>query len=233
MLPRILESEVMESNEDAREYDAMDHAAVNAVFVTDVLEALTDWSLERPVRSGSASQLEVLDLGAGTGQIPIELCRRDPKICVVAVDAAASMLAVTGENVVAAGLADRIELLLADAKRLPFPAESFPLVISNSIVHHIAEPASVLAEAIRVTTPGGLLFHRDLVRPDDERELERLVMTYAGDATPYQQELFADSFRAALTLEEMQTLVTGLGLAPDTVSMTSDRHWTWMVKSSA
>ena len=28
--------------------------------------------------------------------------------------------------------------------------------------------------------------------------------TYAGDATPYQRKLFADSLRAALTLEEMR-----------------------------
>ena len=68
----------------------------------------------------------------------------------------------------AAGLAERIELVLADAKRLPFPDGAFPAVISNSIVHHIAEPADVLAEAVRVATPGGLQFHRDLCRPNDE-----------------------------------------------------------------
>ncbi len=36
MLQRILEPEVMDTDEDAREYDAMDHAAVNAVFVVDL-----------------------------------------------------------------------------------------------------------------------------------------------------------------------------------------------------
>jgi hypothetical protein len=35
MLPRILEPEVMDSAEDAAEYDSMYHAAVNEVFVTD------------------------------------------------------------------------------------------------------------------------------------------------------------------------------------------------------
>ena len=51
MLPRILEPELMDTAEDAREYDAMDHAAVNAVFVNDLLAALSDWSLQRPVES--------------------------------------------------------------------------------------------------------------------------------------------------------------------------------------
>jgi ubiquinone/menaquinone biosynthesis C-methylase UbiE len=231
MLARVLEPEVMESDEDAREYDAMDHAAVNAVFVADLVEAVTDWSLKRPVRIDAAS-LTILDLGAGTAQIPIELCRRVPDVRVVAVDAAESMLAVARANVKVAGFTERIELVLADAKRLPFPAASFPVVISNSIVHHVAEPAEVLAEAIRVTAPGGLQFHRDLCRPKDEVELERIVATYAGDATSYQKKLFADSLRAALTLDEAQSLVAGFGVSAETVRMTSDRHWTWMAASS-
>jgi len=233
MLTRVLEPEVMDSDQDAREYDAMDHAAVNAVFVTDLLVAIADWSLKRPVRGEQASALVVLDLGAGTAQIPIELYRRVPDVRVVAVDAAESMLAVARQNVAAAGVAERIELVLADSKRLPFPAASFPLVISNSIAHHIAEPARVLAEAIRVTTRGGLLFHRDLARPHDESELERLVAAYAGDANEHQRRLFADSLRAALTLDEARSMVSALGFASDTVRMTSDRHWTWMVVNNA
>jgi len=217
MIERILEPELMDTAEDAREYDAMDHAAVNAQFVSDLLAVLDVGEL-----------CEILDLGAGTAQIPIELCRRSVGVRVVAVDAAAHMLAVARENVVAAGLSERIELVQADAKRLPFESGRFPAVVSNSIVHHIAEPRAVIAEAIRVTAPGGLLFHRDLARPPDERALDQLVSTYAGDATPYQQKLLADSLRAALTCEEMRQLVSRFGFTAETVQLRSDRHWTWM-----
>ncbi|HEY3395412.1 MAG TPA: methyltransferase domain-containing protein, partial [Lacipirellulaceae bacterium] len=119
-----------------------------------------------------------------------------------------------------------------DAKSLPFDSASFPVVISNSIVHHIGQPGDVIAEAIRVTEPGGLLFHRDLSRPDDEDELQHIVSTYAGDATPYQRRLFANSLRAALTLDEMRNVVAGFGGLPDAVQMTSDRHWTWAATKS-
>jgi len=91
-----------------------------------------------------------------------------------------------------------------------------------------AEPAVVLAEAVRVAAEGGLQFHRDLARPRDEEELARLVTKYAGDATAFQRKLFSESLRAALTLEEAQSLVASFGLAPETVRMTSDRHWTWV-----
>jgi ubiquinone/menaquinone biosynthesis C-methylase UbiE len=215
MLTRILEAEVMDLADDAREYDAMDHAAVNAHFVTDLLPHL------------NCSPLQILDLGAGTAQIPIEIARRALYTHVMAVDAASSMLAVARANIAAARLTNRIDPILADAKQLPFADSAFPAVISNSILHHIAEPQAVVAEAVRVTTRGGLLFHRDLARPSDEAELQHLVETYAGGATPYQRKLFSESLRAALALKEIREMVERFGFAQDTVQMTSDRHWTW------
>jgi ubiquinone/menaquinone biosynthesis C-methylase UbiE len=235
MLPRILEPELMDSANDAREYDAMDHAHVNTCFVDDLHHALSNWSLastvlspgKRPVQS-AALRVNILDLGAGTAQIPIELARRAPHVHITALDAAPSMLALAEQNVAAAGLTGRIRPLLADAKQLPVDSGSFDVVISNSIFHHIPVPRDALSEAIRVDAPTGLLFHRDLCRPEDERELGHLVDTYAGGANNYQRKLFADSLHAALTLDEMQRLVADFGFAADTVRMTSDRHWTWI-----
>jgi ubiquinone/menaquinone biosynthesis C-methylase UbiE len=230
MLNRILEPEVMDTAEDAREYDAMDHAAVNEVFITDLLAVLEDWSFKRPIQPAAESNqfLRILDLGAGTAQIPIELARRSSNIHITAVDAAQNMLALAHKNIAAANLTDRIEVVLADAKKLPFADGAFDAVISNSIVHHIPESRAVIAEAIRVTAPNGLLFHRDLARPNDNAALQHLVDTYAAPATPYQRRLFAESLHAALTVDEMSDLVATFGFARDTVRMTSDRHWTWV-----
>lgn len=207
----------MDTEEDAREYDTMDHAAVNAQFVTDVLASMT----------GHGEPVHALDLGAGTAQIPIELCRRAPYVRVTAVDASQSMLVLARQNIAAAGLASHVEPVLADAKHLPFQPAAFPVVISNSILHHIAEPQRVITEAVRVVSRGGLLFHRDLCRPATETQLGRIVEAYAGGASPHQWRLFADSLRAALTLDEMREFVAAAGFAASTVSMTSDRHWTW------
>jgi SAM-dependent methyltransferase len=225
-LPRILEPELMDTAEDAREYDTMDHSIVNAQFVTDLLGVVQDWSLWGPVHRDDFP-VELLDLGAGTAQIPIELASRATNVRVTAVDAAENMLTVAHSNVAAAKLGERIQLVLADAKRLPFDSGSFPIIMSNSIVHHIAEPETIIAEAVRVLSPGGLLFHRDLARPDNDAELQQLVETYAGGVNSYQRKLFADSLSAALTLDEMRELVAGFGYSRDTVQLTSDRHWTW------
>ncbi len=219
MLPRVLEPEVMDSAEEARDYDAMDHSTVNRVFVADFLAV---WDGANPI----------LDVGAGTAQIPIELCRQNATAIVTCVDLAEHMLAVGRDNVDRAGLHDRIRLERCDAKRLPHTTGAFGAVISNSIVHHIPEPAEVLAEMVRVTAPGGVLFVRDLLRPEDETTLRGLVEQYAGDANVHQRKMFADSLHAALSLSEIRERVAALGFDPAEVKQTTDRHWTWQTSKA-
>jgi ubiquinone/menaquinone biosynthesis C-methylase UbiE len=204
----------MDSLEEAIDYDNMDHAEVNRRFVDDLLDL-------GPLEG------ELLDLGTGTAQIPVELCLRGGNVQIVAIDLAVHMLQLAKGNVEIAGLHGRILLDRVDAKSLPYDDGRFAAVISNSIVHHIAEPAGVLAEAVRVVGPGGRIFVRDLARPDSQSELERLVNAYAADANDHQRQMFRDSLHAALTVPEVQSLVSHLGAEPDSVRMTSDRHWTW------
>lgn len=217
MLPRALETEAMDTLQEAVDYDSMDHGQVNRAFVADLLDA-------------GPGEGEILDLGTGTAQIPIELCRQHPRARVIAVDSAAHMIRLGRRNVERAGLADRIRLRRADAKRLPYGAGRFATVISNSIVHHVPDPPVVLREAWRVAACGGLLFLRDLLRPEDEQTVRRLVDTYAAGANRHQKQMFTDSFHAALTVEEIRRLAAEFGLPPECVRATSDRHWTWVAR---
>jgi ubiquinone/menaquinone biosynthesis C-methylase UbiE len=217
-LSRVLEVEVMDTAAEAEDYNSMDHSAVNAVFAKDLLATGVF----------SDREMSVLDLGTGTALIPIEVCRRTPHCCVLAVDLAAHMLELARNNVAAAGLGSRIELQQIDAKALPFSDGRFDVVMSNSIIHHIPEPMHSLREAARVAKSGGLLFFRDLLRPEDETTLTRLVQTYAGNENAHSQQMFADSLHAALSLPEIRGLVSQLGFPVDSVQQTSDRHWTWI-----
>lgn len=234
MLHRVLEPEVMDTPEEARDYDAMDHAAVNRVFVTDFLFAALEAGLLPRAQSaeGTADWLDMLDLGTATAQIPVELCRREPSVRVMAIDLAIEMLQVARLNLELATLTHCVQLDRVDAKSLPYRDGMFAAVVSNSIVHHIPEPRAVLAEAVRVVRPGGLLFVRDLLRPADDATVRHLVATYAGDANEHQQAMFESSLRAALSLNEIRELVQSLGFAPETVQATSDRHWTWSASAS-
>ena len=238
MLPRILEPEVMDSQQDALDYDTMDHSTVNRSFAEDLLSALG-----MPTRPDALADVEgdnsdedepnsllALDLGTGTAQIPILVCEMSHELRIIAADASIAMLEQARLNVEISGLRERIQLDHVDAKNMPYRDGMFDVVMSNSIVHHIADPRSVLTEAVRIVRPGGLLFFRDLARPADGTALGQLVEQYAADCNPHQRQLFRDSLHAALTLEEMQSLVGGFGFERRSVALTSDRHWTWAAR---
>ena len=216
-MERVLEPEVMDSADEAADYDAMDHAEVNARFCEDLL------ALRAPLPS------PVLDVGTGTARIPIELCTRAPEVSIVAIDLADHMLALAASNVARAGLGSRIRLERVDAKAMPYEDGAFGATVSNSIVPHIPEPRHVLSEMWRVTARGGVLFVRDLSRPSSREEVDRLVALYGGDHVPA-RELFRASLCAALTPNDVASLIAPLGIAPSAVRLTSDRHWTLSCK---
>lgn len=227
-LSRVLEPEVMDTAEEAQDYDAMDHAEVNARFCEDLLAFAHDGGVD--LRAG-----KMLDVGTGTALIPLEILAREPGVPIVAVDMADQMLALARRNVAQTGRTADVEILRADAKALPFAASTFLAVVSNSLVHHIPEPGAALAEMWRVTAPGGLLFVRDLHRPESEADVDALVARYAGEAPTEsaalarytrQRDLLRASLFASLTTDELADLVAPLGIAPAAIGVTSDRHWT-------
>ena len=218
MIERVLEPEAMETAEEVRQYDAMDHSAVNRRFVDDFLAA-----------HGSCQGGLILDVGTGTARIPIALANADSRARVLAVDLSPTMLAQADINIAAAGLTARIRTQLGDGKALVsvFGESVFEGVVSNTIVHHIPDPMPALETMARLVAAGGTLLIRDLARPQSLAEIKHLADVYAAGESPEARALFEASLHAALTLEEIKSLVRDLGLSSADVTMTSDRHWTW------
>ncbi|MFM1843361.1 MAG: hypothetical protein RLZZ490_2103, partial [Cyanobacteriota bacterium] len=186
MLERVLEPEVMDTEAEAIEYDAMDFQGVNGDFAQAAVYL-------------APPQGTVLDVGTGTARIPILLARLRPAWQITAIDLARSMLAIAARNIQKAGCESQIRLEFVDAKRLPYASGSFDGVISNSLLHHLPNPVESLREIKRVLKPHGFLLIRDLIRPDSLEKLDQQVTAIAPDYTPHQRQLFRDSLHAALT----------------------------------
>jgi ubiquinone/menaquinone biosynthesis C-methylase UbiE len=212
-MDRELEPEAMDTPEEAASYDVMDHRAVNLAFVNDLLAA-------------SPTPRRVLDVGTGTGQIPIVLAARAHLARVTGVDLSREMLRLAARNVAHAGLLARVGLACVDAKRLPYAPGDFDVVVSNSVVHHVPEPRAMFAEVARVAGDRAGVFIRDLCRPRDEATVDGLVARYAGGEAEHARVMFRASLCAALTLDEVRGAAEQAGLRGVTVAMTSDRHWT-------
>ncbi len=141
-MERTLEPEVMDTADDAEDYDAMDFQETDTRFAEDAAALL------------GAGGGRVLDVGTGTAKIPVLLLARRPDLTVLAVDMADQMLRVAAKNIAAAGLEGACSLARMDAKALEAPPASFDLVVSNSLAHHVPEPLGFFREIARVAGPG-------------------------------------------------------------------------------
>jgi ubiquinone/menaquinone biosynthesis C-methylase UbiE len=209
-MERVLEPEVMDTAEEAAEYDAMDHGGANEAFV------------RRAVELGASGR--VLDVGCGPGGITLLLAAELDGAHVTGVDLARHMLVLAEEKRTASPHATRLAFRHADAKGLPFDDASFDAVVSNTILHHVPEPLAFLAEVRRVLRPGGALLVRDLFRPETPERARELADLHAADATPAQRELLRASLCAALTPEELRAVADEAGLGDAELVVDSDRH---------
>lgn len=211
-MQRVLEPEVMDTWEEAAEYDSMDFTEVNAAFA------------QRAAELGPPSG-RVLDVGTGTARIPIVIAQMRPSWHLTGIDLSKNMLLIAARNVEASGLQARIQIEWVDAKHLPYERECFDMVISNSIVHHIPDPLPFFLEVKRVLKPNGALLIRDLIRPTDEAAMDALVDSIGAEYNAHQRKLFRDSLNAAFTLDEVKQLVEASGWEGVQVCQSSDRHW--------
>ena len=94
----------------------------------------------------------LLDIGTGTGRMAELFAERAERI--VALDKSLAMLRVARAKLQHLP-AERVELVQGDFGSLPFAADSFDTVLFHQVLHFAQAPATVLAEAARVTRPDG------------------------------------------------------------------------------
>lgn len=196
-LPRKPEAEVMDGAEGVEAYAS---AAAQAH-----LDALDDAFVDRVISLGVEGG-RALDIGTGPGQIPLKIARRLSRLRIVGIDRSAAMLKAAKAEARRRELGGRVEFMAADASRLCFPASTFDLVISNSLLHHLNNPVQVLNEMARVAKPGGKILVRDLRRPS-RPDFAAHVAWHGRHYSGAMKRLFEDSVRAAYTPAELQDLL--------------------------
>ena len=200
-LPRVAEPEV---KDDSGEVEAYASATAQAY-----LDRLDNTFVEHAARLLARRERgRALDLGTGPGQIVLKLARRLTRWKFVGVDRSPNMIAGAVANLAAAGsaLAGRVEFQIADACALPFPADTFDLVLCNSVLHHMPDPAQLLAEIARVARPRGAILLRDLRRP--ARLVHPFHVRWHGrHYSGKMRDLYRDSVRASYTAPELQRLL--------------------------
>jgi ubiquinone/menaquinone biosynthesis C-methylase UbiE len=197
-LPRIPEPEVMD---DSNEVQAYSSAAADAY-----LSNIDDTFVEHALRLIGSAAGCALDIGCGPGQILMKLSPRLPEWKFIGVDRSLTMIHR------ATSLPHSVFFLAGDACSLPFRGSSFDLVLCNSVLHHIGDPACLLAEIRRIAKPGAAILLRDLRRPS-RFGFPLHVRWYGRHYNGLMYKLYRDSVRAAYTPDELSAMLNAAGIS--------------------
>ena len=210
---RTSEPELMDNPEQARAYASADFSEPHQAFVERFTRCFPRHLPRR-----------VLDLGCGAADVTIRFARAYPGCNLTGVDGAPAMLALARDAIARAELDQRVHLREA---RLPdtSPADhSFDTVISNSLLHHLADP-QVLWRAVKdFARPGAAVFMMDLRRPDTREQAVRLVREYSGNEPDVLQRDFFNSLLAAYRPGEIAAQLVRAGLSCLQTEAVGDRH---------
>ncbi|MEY4544087.1 MAG: hypothetical protein RL685_282 [Pseudomonadota bacterium] len=214
-MDRIPEPELMTGAEQVAAYAGADFEQPHQRFI-ELLQA----HLPQLPDSGTA-----LDLGCGPGDIACRFARAFPGWCVHGIDGSLPMLQI-GERIVSeARLEARVGLYQCLLPGGAPPQRQYELVYSNSVLHHLAEPAVLWQAVQRWSRADGPVFVMDLRRPETEQELQQLVEEYSRGDPEVLRNDFSNSLRAAYRAEEVQQQLAQAGLTRLNVEVVSDRHW--------
>lgn len=213
-MDRVPEAELMEDSAQARAYAEADFDEPHAMFVRLWEEAF----------GGDALSGTVIDLGCGPADITVRFAERHPGVGIDGLDGSRAMLDCARERLQRHGLTSRIRLIHTRLPDPDLPSAAYDAVISNSLLHHLHDPA-VLWQTIRTCArPGAPVLVMDLMRPETRADAEALVERYAVDAPPVLRHDFLHSLLAAWRPDEVREQLDAAGLPDLEIDTVSDRH---------
>ena len=218
VMERVPEPELMEGRHQAAAYAAADFNASDGAVITRLGQLF-------PAGLGP----RVIDLGCGPGNISFRLAGLDPQAQVLGIDGSAPMLELAQLELQrrSRGALDLPGRLVFRLSRLPDPAlpGGFSAVVSNSLLHHLHDPAVLWRSLRQLGAPGACVYVKDLRRPADSAAAQVLLERHASGAPEVLQHDYLASLHAAFTPEEVAQQVQAADLARELqVAPLEDRY---------
>jgi demethylmenaquinone methyltransferase/2-methoxy-6-polyprenyl-1,4-benzoquinol methylase len=132
-----------------------------------------------------AGTAPILDLCTGTGDLALAYDRAaGGRVPIVGADFCPEMLSLARRKILASHRSNRIDLVEADAQRLPFPRDTFQLATVAFGLRNVTDTDRGLAEMVRVTRPGGKVAILEFSQPQSSL-FGRLYRFYFNYVLPF------------------------------------------------
>lgn len=213
MLSRTPEPDLMNGAQQAQAYADADFSAPHDAFVAHFRRLFPGFS------SG-----HLLDLGCGPADVTLRFAHALPDVRLTGVDGADAMLELGRAAMLRLGLAQRVTLERRYLPDAALPRAAFDAVVSNSLLHHLNDPAVLWQTVRHAARPGAPVAIMDLMRPASLDEAQGLTALYAADAPEVLRHDFHHSLLAAYRPEEVRAQLDAAGLGGFSVAAVSDRH---------
>ncbi|MGH8559992.1 MAG: class I SAM-dependent methyltransferase [Methylococcales bacterium] len=216
-MKRILESELMEDEDQVKAYAEADFEEPHGHFIKLFEGTFSDREIEG----------FVLDLGCGPGDISFRFAASFPDCALHAVDGSATMLEYARHRLGrTASMRKRITFFEGLLPHPHLPENHYDYLISNSLLHHLPDPDILWSVIKQYSRTGSGIFIMDLLRPENAQTANRMVESYAANEPEVLRRDFYNSLLAAFTLEEISDQLRKHDLGYLSLKQVSDRHLT-------
>ena len=205
-MKRKAEPELMNSKEQVDSYSEADFSEGEIKFVQFIKNYLQNNNIQL------TNNDLILDLGCGPGNITEKLSSEWPNTSVLGIDGSKEMIqkAINRKNSKEESLRN-LDYLCGDVKNLKLADISekkhINLLVSNSLIHHLTNINQFLECIISLSCERTLNFHKDLMRPINEKYAMELR---AECASKYNAILTSDyyaSLQAAYRADELRNSI--------------------------
>lgn len=144
------------------------------------------------------------DVACGTAEMVFQLAGSFPRVEFTGTDFAHGMILKAREKTKSL---KNINIIEADATNLPFPSQTFDVILCSEAFHHFYEPQKVLSEIYRVAKPNALFV---LMDPALDSMLQKIVFGFFSK--------FIEKYHKIYSQRDMKPLLEESGFIVESMS---------------
>jgi len=118
-------------------------------IVTGYLEPTYDYAVKE-IKEKFSERSAIIEVGCGTGRLLSEINRKVKPKDVVGLDISHAMIGISKRNLTESGDYSKVNLIVADAHRMPIREGYFDLLVSTGTLHHIRKPEEFFRECSKI-----------------------------------------------------------------------------------